>query len=51
MKVLIKRCPACGMYTLSGLCPKCQEKTLGSAPPRYSPEDKYGDVRRSEKTA
>ncbi len=50
MKTLIRKCPACGTYTLSGLCPKCQEKTLSSAPPRYSPEDKYGDLRRRNRT-
>lgn len=50
MKTLIKKCPACGSYTTKGLCPKCEEKTLGSAPPKYSPEDKYGELRRKEKS-
>lgn len=50
MKTLIKRCPSCGLYTLKGFCPKCNEKTMVSAPPRYSPEDKYGELRRREKT-
>lgn len=49
MKTLIKKCPACGTYTTKGFCPKCNEKTLGSAPPKYSPEDKYGELRRQEK--
>jgi len=49
MKTEIKRCPECGLFTLRGLCPKCQSKTAASAPPRFSPEDKYGEIRRAEK--
>lgn len=49
MKTLIKRCPACKTYTAKGFCPKCNEKTAGSAPPKFSPEDKYGEIRRAEK--
>jgi len=49
MKTLIKKCPKCDEYTTKGFCPKCTEKTLGSAPPKFSPEDKYGEIRRSEK--
>ena len=50
MKTLIKNCTTCGLYTLKGFCPKCNEKTSGSAPPKYSPEDKYGELRRKEKS-
>lgn len=49
MKTLIKKCPKCGSYTTKGFCPKCNEKTMNSDPPKYSPEDKYGEYRRMEK--
>lgn len=48
MKTLIRKCPACGIYTTKGFCPKCNEKTANSAPARFSPEDKYGGIRRAE---
>jgi H/ACA ribonucleoprotein complex subunit 3 len=51
MKTLIKKCPACGIYTVHGFCPKCTGKTMSSDPPRFSPEDKYGGIRRAEKSA
>lgn len=28
------------------LCPKCNSPTAVPKPPRFSPEDKYGDYRR-----
>ncbi|MBN2517206.1 MAG: RNA-protein complex protein Nop10 [Candidatus Altiarchaeota archaeon] len=49
MKTLIKVCPKCRGYTLRGICPKCDVKTMSAAPPKFSPEDKYGDIRREEK--
>jgi H/ACA ribonucleoprotein complex subunit 3 len=49
MKTLIKKCPSCGIYTMKGFCPSCNDRTLASDPPKYSPEDKYGDIRRAER--
>jgi H/ACA ribonucleoprotein complex subunit 3 len=46
MKTLIKKCASCGIYTMKGFCPKCNSKTLVSDPPKFSPEDKYGEIRR-----
>lgn len=48
MKSLIRKCEKCKIYTAKGFCPKCNEKTSGSVPPKYGPEDKYGDIRRAE---
>ncbi len=30
-------------------CPKCRKKTIPAKPPKYSPEDKYGEYRRKMK--
>jgi len=48
MKTLIRKCPACGIYTAKGFCSKCNDKTSNSAPAKFSPEDKYGGIRRAE---
>jgi H/ACA ribonucleoprotein complex subunit 3 len=42
----IRRCPACGRYTLSDSCPKCGRATVCPVPPRFSPDDRYGRYRR-----
>lgn len=39
----------CGNYTLKESCPKCNKKTFGPLPPKFSPEDKYGEYRRRVK--
>ena len=49
MKSLIFRCKHCDQYTLSMVCPNCQNRTINPAPPRFSPEDKYGKYRRKLK--
>jgi H/ACA ribonucleoprotein complex subunit 3 len=46
MKSLLFLCKSCNKYTLNSLCPTCQEETENPAPPRFSPEDKYGKYRR-----
>lgn len=46
MRTLIRRCTSCGRYTLGGACPSCAARTVMALPPRYSPEDPYGDYRR-----
>ena len=45
----IQRCPECGMYTLSDRCKGCGVKTVNPKPPKFSPEDKYGEYRRKQK--
>ena len=45
----LRRCPACGTYTLKEECGDCGEKTRDPAPPKYSPEDKYAHYRRKAK--
>lgn len=46
---LIQKCLKCDNYTLKEICPKCQTKTISPKPPKFSPEDKYGEYRRKEK--
>ncbi len=45
----IRQCPACATYTLQAACPKCAGKTRDPTPPRYSPEDRWGHLRRRAK--
>ena len=47
MKHILK-CQDCGKYTLSEKC-SCGGKAIENKPPKYSPEDKYGDYRRRVK--
>lgn len=35
-----------GHYSLRDPCPTCQGKTHAPHPPRYSPQDQYGEYRR-----
>jgi H/ACA ribonucleoprotein complex subunit 3 len=46
MKSLIRRCPEDRTYTLRQRCPRCGMGTVMALPPRYSPEDRYGEYRR-----
>ncbi len=43
----MKKCK-CG-YTLKDACPKCGAKATSVHPPKFSPEDKYGEYRRKAK--
>jgi len=45
----IFKCSSCNNYTLETSCPKCQKPTITPKPPKYSPEDKYGEYRRQIK--
>jgi H/ACA ribonucleoprotein complex subunit 3 len=45
----IRQCPACGTYTLEASCPKCQGPSRDPSPPKYSPEDRWGHLRRRAK--
>jgi len=44
----IRKCGACGQYTLKEEC-ACGEKTFLPKPPKYSPEDKFARFRREAK--
>jgi len=46
VKTLLRKCPACGRYTLRGQCPECGGTTLMPMPAKYSPGDRYGEYRR-----
>jgi len=46
MRFRIRKCPSCGRYTLKETCPVCGTKTKVAHPPRFSPEDPYGEYRR-----
>ncbi|MFW9799458.1 MAG: RNA-protein complex protein Nop10 [Candidatus Thorarchaeota archaeon] len=44
------KCKACGHYTLEDRsCPKCGESVVTPHPPKYSPQDRYGEYRRKAK--
>lgn len=51
MKHLIRKCPACGAYTLKNSCPKCGSNTADPHPPKYSPDDKYVRYRIADRYA
>jgi H/ACA ribonucleoprotein complex subunit 3 len=45
MKTLMKKCPACGAYSLKDVC-RCGSATVTPLPAKYSPDDRYGEYRR-----
>ena len=46
MRSHLRRCPACGGYTLKEQCRSCGAPARVVAPARFSPEDHYGVYRR-----
>ncbi|MCI0496806.1 MAG: RNA-protein complex protein Nop10 [Thermoplasmata archaeon] len=48
MKSIIRRC-GCGRYTMADRCPFCGSPVEPVIPPRFSPEDRYGEYRRRAK--
>ncbi|MBI0583344.1 MAG: RNA-protein complex protein Nop10 [Methanomassiliicoccus sp.] len=46
MRTSLRKCPRCVEYTLSDQCPRCGSRTDTPIPPRFSPEDRYGEYRR-----
>ena len=46
MRSFMRRCRECGRYTLGDACPECGVATAIPLPPKYSPEDRFGDYRR-----
>ena len=49
MRQLIRKCPSCGRYTLEDKCPDCGMITYSAHPPRFSPDDKYLELRLRDK--
>ncbi|MFH2021175.1 MAG: nucleolar RNA-binding Nop10p family protein [archaeon] len=47
MKHILK-CQTCGKYTMEKDC-ECGGAAIENKPPKYSPEDKYGEYRRRAK--
>jgi len=49
MKMKMKKCPVCNIYTLKAQCPNCGGELKVIYPPKFSVEDKYGKYRRQLK--
>jgi H/ACA ribonucleoprotein complex subunit 3 len=45
----MRKCPNCKIYTFKEKCPKCGAYTVFPNPPKFSPLDKYGKLRRNLK--
>ncbi len=45
----IRKCLNCGRYTFKEVCPYCGSKTRSVLPPKFSPDDKWGNYRRKMK--
>ncbi|MFX1367753.1 MAG: RNA-protein complex protein Nop10 [Promethearchaeota archaeon] len=46
----LRKCAKCDIYTLSeNKCPKCGDAVSVPHPPKYSPQDRYGEYRRKAK--
>lgn len=43
---LILQCDKCHEYCLTETCPRCGGRARNPLPPKYSPEDPYGEYRR-----
>ncbi|MBO5653893.1 MAG: RNA-protein complex protein Nop10 [Candidatus Methanomethylophilaceae archaeon] len=46
MRSALRKCESCNTYTLKDTCPSCGKASKQAAPPRYSPDDRYGEYRR-----
>ena len=49
MKPQMRRCVACGWYTLKKQCHKCSKDTMSAHPAKFSPDDKYMRYRLMER--
>ncbi|MCL5437600.1 MAG: RNA-protein complex protein Nop10 [Candidatus Thermoplasmatota archaeon] len=49
MKSLIRKCTACGRYTMEDSCPDCSASTSMAIPQRYSPSDRFQKYRLKER--
>lgn len=45
MKTLLRKCKVCDKYTIKDIC-SCGNKTIVPIPPRFSPQDRFGEYRR-----
>ncbi|MBI2084810.1 MAG: RNA-protein complex protein Nop10 [Candidatus Aenigmarchaeota archaeon] len=45
----LRKCANCNAYTFKQTCTKCNKETINPHPPKYSPEDVYGEFRRRMK--
>jgi len=45
MKFVLRRCGACGRYTLAAGCPACGDETASAHPAKFSPDDRYARYR------
>ncbi|MCL5888616.1 MAG: ribosome biogenesis protein [Candidatus Thermoplasmatota archaeon] len=48
MKGTIRKCDACGIYTMELKCPKCSEPTRLAGPIKYSTTDRFQKFRLEE---
>ncbi|UCE37366.1 MAG: RNA-protein complex protein Nop10 [Thermoplasmata archaeon] len=48
MRSILRKCEDCGKYTLKDIC-SCGKKTMVPIPPRFSPQDRFGEYRRKLK--
>ena len=46
MRIEILKCSNCNIYTLKKQCSSCNSLTKTSKPAKWSPLDKYGELRR-----
>ncbi|KZX11402.1 RNA-protein complex protein Nop10 [Methanobrevibacter filiformis] len=46
MKMKLRKCKTCDIYTIKDKCPNCEGELNVVYPPRYSLEDRYGRYRR-----
>ncbi len=45
----LRFCSKCNEYTLELICKRCKSKSISKYPPRFSPQDRYGNYRRKLK--
>jgi len=45
----IRQCSKCGHYTLGPACTKCGSPSRDPTPAKYSPQDRWGHLRRRAK--
>jgi H/ACA ribonucleoprotein complex subunit 3 len=48
MRSILRKCEICEKYTLKEIC-SCKNLTSVPIPPRFSPQDRFGDYRRKLK--
>ena len=46
VRSFLRVCRPCGHYTMDDVCPRCGAAAISPLPPRYSPEDRWGEYRR-----